>query len=83
MREVIMKLIYTDRLKEEREKCGYSYADMSRLLGYKSPSTYMYIEKGRTTPKLDVMIAISSIFSKPLEYFFNLEVQEYWISKIE
>lgn len=74
-----MKLIYTDRLKKEREKKGYSYADMSTFLGYKSPSTYMYIEKGRTAPKLDVMIAISNILNKPLEYFFNLGVQENWI----
>lgn len=74
-----MNLIYTDKLKDEREKRGYSYADMSKLLGYKSPSTYMYIEKGKTTPKLDVMISISKILNKPLDYFFNLEVQEDWI----
>lgn len=70
-----MKLVYSDKLKEEREKTGYSYADMSRMLGYKSPSTYMYIENGRTTPKLDKMIEISRIFNKPLDYFFNLKVQ--------
>lgn len=74
-----MNLIYTDKLKDEREKRGYSYADMSKLLGYKSPSTYMYIEKGKTTPKLDVMISISKILNKPLDYFFNLKVQDDWI----
>lgn len=77
-----MNLIYTDKLKDEREKRGYSYADMSKLLGYKSPSTYMYIEKGKTTPKLDVMISISKILDKPLDYFFNLKVQDDWISVV-
>ncbi|MBC3899706.1 MAG: helix-turn-helix domain-containing protein [Firmicutes bacterium] len=73
-----MKLVYTEKLKDEREKKGYSYAEMSKLLGYKSPSTYMYIEKGKTTPKLNKMIEISRIFNKPLDYFFNLSVQDNW-----
>ncbi|UYO64379.1 helix-turn-helix transcriptional regulator [Acetobacterium wieringae] len=67
-----MNLVHTKRLKEEREKKGYSYADMSKLLGYKSPSTYMYIEKGKTIPKLDVIIAISKLFNKPTDYFFKI-----------
>lgn len=76
-----MKLVYSEKLKEEREKKGYSYADMSKMLGYKSPSTYMYIENGKTTPKLDKMIQISKIFNKPLDYFFNLTVQVNWTVK--
>jgi len=76
-----MKLVYSEKLKEEREKEGYSYADMSKMLGYKSPSTYMYIENGKTTPKLDKMIQISKIFNKPLDYFFNLTVQVNWTDK--
>lgn len=50
---------------------------MAKLLGYSSKSTYMYIEKGVTSPKLDVMNAISDIFHKPVQYFFDLKVQEY------
>ena len=76
-----MKLVYSEKLKEEREKEGYSYADMSKMLGYKSPSTYMYIENGKTTPKLDKMIQISKIFNKPLDYFFNLTVQVNWTDR--
>lgn len=69
-------LVYSERIKEERKNKDLSYEDMSKKLGYKSKSTYMYIEKGSTMPKLDVMIEISRILQKPISYFFNLEVQD-------
>lgn len=47
------------------------------MLGYSSKSTYMYIEKGVTSPKIDVMNAIADIFHQPVQYFFDLKVQEY------
>lgn len=65
------------KLREERLKNNYTYEDMAKLLGYKSKSTYMYIERGITTPRLDTMNAISGIFHKPVQYFFDLKVQEY------
>ena len=70
------KLIYTDRLKKERSKLGYSYEEMANALGYSSKSTYMYIENGKTEPKLSIMLKISTILGKPVGYFFNLKVQE-------
>lgn len=70
------KLIYSDRLKEARLQLNLSYEDMARKLGYSSKSTYMYIENGTTEPKLSVMLKISSILNRPVEYFFNLKVQE-------
>lgn len=65
------------KLREERLKNSYTYEDMSNLLGYKSKSTYMYIERGITNPKLVTMNAIADIFHKPVQYFFDLKVQEY------
>lgn len=50
---------------------------MANMLGYSSKSTYMYIEKGVTSPKIDVMNSIADIFHKPVQYFFDLKVQEY------
>lgn len=69
------------KLREERLNKDYTYEDMSRLLGYKSKSTYMYIERGITMPKLDTMNAIADIFHKPVQYFFDLKVQEYGTSQ--
>lgn len=69
-------LVYTEKLKEERKKKGFTYAHMAKQLGYKSRSTYRYIELGVTAPKLSVMTQIAFILDKPLSYFFNLEVQE-------
>lgn len=69
-------LVNTENLKLERRKKLLTYSDMAALLGYKSKSTYMYIEKGITTPRLPIMKDISRILEKPIDYFFNLEVQE-------
>ncbi|WP_058990635.1 helix-turn-helix transcriptional regulator [Anaerococcus rubeinfantis] len=69
------------KLREERLNKNYTYEDMSKLLGYKSKSTYMYIERGITMPKLDTMNAIADIFHKPVQYFFDLKVQEYGINQ--
>lgn len=69
-------LVYSDKLKEERKKKGLTYEAMANKLGYKSKSTYRYIELGKTIPKLNVMTEIASILNKPVGYFFNLEVQE-------
>jgi len=70
-----MELIFSDKLRKEREKAGYSYKDMAIKLRYRSATTYMYIEKGDTIPRLDIMIAIAKIFKKPIGYFFNSKVQ--------
>lgn len=77
------KLIYSERLKEARIALNLSYEDMARKLGYNSKSTYMYIENGTTEPKLSIMLKISSILNKPVEYFFNLEVQESQTSELQ
>ncbi len=69
-------LVNTEKLKLERRKKLLTYSDMASLLGYKSKSTYMYIERGITIPRLPIMKDISRILEKPIDCFFNLEVQE-------
>ena len=64
------------KLRAERLKRNLTYEDMADLLGYKSRSTYMYIERGFTEPRLEVMNKIATIFNKPVSYFFNIKVQE-------
>lgn len=77
---VVIEKVNT-KLREERLKRNYTYEDMAKLLGYSSKSTYMYIERGITIPKLDTMNALADIFKKPVQYFFDLKVQEYGTKK--
>lgn len=63
-------------LREERIKQNKTYDDMAKQMGYKSKSTYMYIENGQTVPTLPVMLQLAQILNKPVEYFFNLQVQD-------
>jgi len=69
-------LVKTDVLKKERKSLGLTYGDMAYKMGYKSKSTYMYIEKGKTVPTLPVMLSISQILGKPIDYLFSLEFKE-------
>lgn len=70
-----MNLVHTNRLRAERKRQGLSYEKMAEKLGYKSKCTYMYIENGKTKPKLEIMLKISEILGKPVDYFYNLELQ--------
>lgn len=63
-------------LREERVKQNKTYEDMAKEMGYKSKSTYMYIENGQTVPTLPVMLRIAQILNKPVEYFFSMQVQD-------
>lgn len=71
-----IKYTNTENLKKERLEKGFTYEDMANFLGYKSKTTYMYIERGVTSPNIKVMNNISKILGKPVQYFFNLNVQE-------
>lgn len=67
--------IYTERLKIARESRGISFRKMAQLLGYNSPSSYMYIERGDVQPTIETMNNISSILEESVDYFFKLNVQ--------
>lgn len=70
------KYVKTEILKAERKSYGYTYKDMAKKIGYNSPTTYMYIEKGQTIPNLLTMLKIAKVFGKPVSYFFKLDIQE-------
>lgn len=70
-----IKYVYTDELKRERKRRGYSIEDMARFLGFKSKVTYYNIEIGVTEPKISHINRISKILGKKPENFFNFKVQ--------
>lgn len=67
--------VYTERLKMSRKENNISFRKMADLLGYNSPSSYMYIERGEVQPTIEIMNKISSILGEPVNYFFKLNVQ--------
>ena len=67
--------VYTERLKQARKEKNLSLKKMSKLLGYKSPCSYMYIERGEVQPTIEKMNKISSILGHPVDYFFKLNVR--------
>lgn len=67
--------VYTDRLKKARQENKISFRKMADLLGYNSPSSYMYIERGEVQPTIKTMNTISKILKQPVDYFFKLNVQ--------
>lgn len=69
-------LVFRDRLKQSREQKGLTYEDMAGKLGYRSKSTYMYIETGRTVPTLPIMRKISKFLENEVGYFFNIDVRD-------
>lgn len=68
--------IYTDRLKKARQERNITFRKMAQLLGYNSPSSYLYIERGDVQPTIRMMNEISNILGQPVDYFFKLNVQD-------
>lgn len=69
------KYVNTEMLKNTREAKGFSYRDMSKLMGFKSPATYYNIENGLVEPKILHINRISKILKMPSSNFFNFKVQ--------
>lgn len=69
------KYVKTQNLKKIREQKGFSYRDMSRLMGFKSPASYYNIENGIIEPKISHINLISKILKSPSSNFFNFKVQ--------
>lgn len=75
MKNKYSKYIKTKELREAREIKGFSYRDMSKLMGFRSPATYYNIENGFTEPKISHINSISKILKMPCSKFFNFKVQ--------
>lgn len=69
------KYVNTEELKNAREEKGFSYRDMSRMMGFKSPATYYNIENGIVEAKVSHINSICKILKKPSSIFFNFKVQ--------
>lgn len=67
------KYINIEALRIERLKKKITLRNMAKLLGFKSAASYYNIEKGKIYPKINVMIDISKILEKPVDYFFYQE----------
>lgn len=67
-------------LKEERIKKGFSQSHMAKALGFKSRSSYFFIETGVTSVTVDLAKKISVVLGlskeKFLEIFYEEIVQE-------
>lgn len=67
-------------LKEERIKKGFSQSSMAKALGFKSRSSYFFIENGVTSVTVDLAKKISVVLDlsteKFLEIFYEEIVQE-------
>lgn len=69
------KYVNTEKLKSIRESKGFSYRDMSKMMGFKSPATYYNIENGFVEPKISHINRISKILKMQSSIFFNFKVQ--------
>lgn len=63
--------VETEKLRIERLKKNLTLKNMANLLGFKSAATYYNIEKGKTNPKVSILVNISNILEKPVEYFLQ------------
>lgn len=75
MEKIYSKYVNTEVLKNVREAKGFSYRDMSRMMGFKSPATYYNIENGFVEPKISHINSITKILKMPSSKFFNFKVQ--------
>lgn len=73
--EKIILITNTEEIKKARRIKGFSCRDMAKLLNFKSPATYCYIELGKTEPKVGQALKISKLLKEPLTKFFTLKVQ--------
>lgn len=70
------KFVKTDELKKARIKKKKNYENMANEIGLKSPISYYNLEVGIVEPKISHMIKVSNILGKPVNKFFNLQLQE-------
>lgn len=63
-----MLSILSNRLKEERERRGWTKAHVARLLGIKTVSTYANWEYGLREPDADMLNRIANLFEIQVDY---------------
>ena len=61
-----------DRLKEHRERCGYSQQQVADVLNVHR-STYSYYESGKTEPSLENICILARIFGVSLDTLLEMD----------
>lgn len=61
-----------DRLKENRERCGYSQQQVADVLNMHR-STYSYYESGKTEPSLENICVLARIFGVSLDALMEMD----------
>lgn len=56
-------------LEQERLNAGLALSDISRLLGYKTPSGYWLVEHGARKVSVPTLYLLSKLYNKSMEYF--------------
>ena len=65
-----MAEVNVDLLRELRIQHGFSLAQISQYLGYKSPSGYGAIEQNQTRIRADQLKQLSLLYNEPVERFY-------------
>ena len=60
-------LIFQERLKEQRELCGYTQRHVARLLGISHASYFRY-EIGTSEPTQENLVKLADIFGTTIDY---------------
>ena len=63
----------TQLIKDLRKLKNFSVSDIAYLLGYKTPTGYWLVEKGRRQVGADVLYRISQVYERPMEDFLIVE----------
>lgn len=72
-------MFLVERLKAARKECKMTQQQVAALLGI-DRSTYAYYELGVSTPSLDNIAALASIFKTEIEWFCGADANENWNS---
>lgn len=76
MCKIFSDYVNTYLLRMERAKKGVSAKEMAECIGKSSPTSYYNIENGEVEARITDMVRISHKLGKPVEYFFNLKLQD-------
>ena len=63
-------LIFQERLKEQRELCGYTQRHVARLLGISHASYFRY-EIGTSEPTQENLVKLADLFGVSVDYLLG------------
>lgn len=72
MKDVAPKLVFKNRIKEERQKAGLSQGELAQLVGV-SRNTISSIETGQFNPTAKLALVLCIALNKKFEELFYFE----------